>query len=180
MISCRRIYGTAFAVLFQSGGRTMDIAIVTGASSGLGSEFARRLDEEGLDEIWVSARRRERLESLAAHLKTSARIVDGDVTDVTFIDRLRSMLKKGIYVTAICPYWVKDTEFVSTAKKYTDGFIKRLPFANHKTYVVSKALNDMKHGRSVSTPGLMATIDRYGSAVLPTGLIMRLSRLLMG
>ena len=76
----------------------MDIAIVTGASSGLGSEFARRLDEEGLDEIWVSARRRERLESLAAHLKTSARIVDGDVTDVTFIDRLRSMLKKGISV----------------------------------------------------------------------------------
>ena len=35
----------------------MDIAIVTGASSGLGNEFAKRLDEEGLDEIWVSARR---------------------------------------------------------------------------------------------------------------------------
>ena len=76
----------------------MDIAIVTGASSGLGNEFAKRLDEEGLDEIWVSARRRDRLEALAANLKSPVKIVDGDLTDVTFIDRLRFMLNKDISV----------------------------------------------------------------------------------
>ena len=41
----------------------MKIAIVTGASSGMGRDFARYLDSFlGLDEIWVVARRRERLE----------------------------------------------------------------------------------------------------------------------
>ena len=44
----------------------MKIAVVTGASSGLGREFVRQLAllEKQLDEIWVIARRRERLEAL--------------------------------------------------------------------------------------------------------------------
>ena len=33
------------------------IAIVTGASSGLGREYAKLLDKEGMDEIWLIARR---------------------------------------------------------------------------------------------------------------------------
>ena len=40
----------------------MKIAIVTGASSGLGSEFVRQIrKQEKLDEIWVVARRKDRL-----------------------------------------------------------------------------------------------------------------------
>ena len=41
------------------------IAVITGASSGMGREFARRIEEKyrsELDEIWLIARRRERLE----------------------------------------------------------------------------------------------------------------------
>ena len=36
----------------------MDIAIVTGASSGLGEKYAKLLDGEGLDELWLIARHR--------------------------------------------------------------------------------------------------------------------------
>ena len=41
----------------------MKIAIVTGASSGMGREFVKQISRlyTGLDEIWVIARRRERL-----------------------------------------------------------------------------------------------------------------------
>ena len=40
----------------------MKIAVITGASSGMGLEFAKAVDaEEELDEIWLIARRRERL-----------------------------------------------------------------------------------------------------------------------
>ena len=48
----------------------MRIAVITGASSGMGREFVYALDrDEVFDEIWVIARRRERLEELAASLR---------------------------------------------------------------------------------------------------------------
>lgn len=45
----------------------MKIAIVSGASSGLGTEFLRSLvkDREDIEKIWVIARRADRLEKLA-------------------------------------------------------------------------------------------------------------------
>jgi len=58
----------------------LKIAVVTGASSGMGREFARAVDrEEKLDEIWLIARRRERLETLAGELRTAARILPLDL-----------------------------------------------------------------------------------------------------
>ena len=45
----------------------MKIAVITGASSGMGREFVYALDkEERFDEIWVIARREHRLEELKA------------------------------------------------------------------------------------------------------------------
>ena len=44
----------------------MEIAVITGASSGMGRDFVTAIDKEfPLDEIWVIARRKERLEELA-------------------------------------------------------------------------------------------------------------------
>ena len=47
--------------------RTKRIALITGASSGLGAEFARQIDqsEERIDEIWLLARREDRLREVA-------------------------------------------------------------------------------------------------------------------
>ena len=43
----------------------MKIAVITGASSGIGREFVYAIDrEEQLDELWVIARRKDRLEEL--------------------------------------------------------------------------------------------------------------------
>ncbi len=60
----------------------MRIAVITGASSGMGKEFVRRIAQtENLDEIWVIARRLERLEALGEEIKeTKIRPISLDLT----------------------------------------------------------------------------------------------------
>ena len=73
----------------------MNIAIVTGASSGLGRSFIRQLDRQGgLDEIWGVARRRERMEELAAQLSTPMRPLALDLTKTESVETLRALLRE--------------------------------------------------------------------------------------
>ena len=58
------------------------IAVVTGASSGMGREFLLQLDRrEKLDEIWAVARREDKLLELRAGLRAALRPVVLDLTD---------------------------------------------------------------------------------------------------
>ena len=71
----------------------MRIALITGASSGLGREYARWASEHGgYDQIWAVARRRERLEKLASELSTPVRLVPLDLTEKSSITQLKGLL----------------------------------------------------------------------------------------
>ncbi|HBT79883.1 MAG TPA: short-chain dehydrogenase [Selenomonas sp.] len=253
----------------------MNIAIITGASSGLGRAYARLLDAEYLDEIWLIARREERLQELAQELRTSCRIFACDLTqpgvpailqaslgerpdtevrwlinaagfgrlgyttEIPLAEQLAmidlnvkapvaltqlaipfmsagshimeivscsafqpipglnvyaatkafllrysralgaELAPQGIIVTAVCPYWIRDTEFIGTAKK-TKGSkeIKSFPFSSTVHSVAVHALYDSEHGFAVSTPGIMCTVHRFFSKILPDTVIMGIWELL--
>lgn len=57
------------------------IAIVTGASSGIGKEFFLSLEGKGpFDEIWVIARSKDKLEALQAETQTPVRVFPADLS----------------------------------------------------------------------------------------------------
>lgn len=71
----------------------MKIAIVTGASSGMGREFVYAIDREGaMEEIWVIARREERLKELQSACKTPIRVFAWDLSDPACYERYESLL----------------------------------------------------------------------------------------
>lgn len=74
----------------------MKIAIITGASSGMGREFVKLIDRKlmCIDEVWVIARRKERLEQLKKKVEIPLVLMEMDLTDKGQRLRLREILKE--------------------------------------------------------------------------------------
>jgi short-subunit dehydrogenase len=75
----------------------MNIAIITGASSGIGVEFALQLDNVltySVDEIWLIARRKEAMLEVAQYMEHTTRVLDMDVTKEADIKHLEKLLKE--------------------------------------------------------------------------------------
>lgn len=253
---------------------TKQIAIITGASSGLGAGYARQLDEEGLSEIWLIARREDKLVSLADSLGTACRCLSLDLTDkedledlgrnlsaegskvqISYLinaagfgciglsrecprEKLQQMVDLncraavaltemcvpymasgshilqivscsafhpipnlavyaaskafllsysrslsvelkdlGIMVTAVCPFWIKDTEFVAKARE-TDkrGAYFDMPGATTVDRVVQKSLLAARRGKVVCTPDPVSSLHRIVASLLPHGLLARICK----
>ena len=72
----------------------MNIAVVTGASSGMGREFVKAVDRAyALDELWVIARRKERLEALAQECRTKVRALPLDLSLPESLNAYRALLE---------------------------------------------------------------------------------------
>lgn len=74
----------------------MKIAVITGASSGIGREFTRQITKlyKSLDEIWVIARRSERLKELEKELSVPVRIFDSDLKRDYVYEKLEKILER--------------------------------------------------------------------------------------
>ncbi len=70
-----------------------NIAVITGASSGMGREFVLAIDKEyDLDEIWVVARRKDRLEALQNECRTKVRPLALDLAEQESYEAYRDLL----------------------------------------------------------------------------------------
>ncbi len=72
----------------------MKIAIVTGASSGIGRQLALRAAKESIDELWVVARREDRLKELQALIPIPVRPFALDLERRESVECLERALKK--------------------------------------------------------------------------------------
>lgn len=73
----------------------MEIALISGASSGIGEEFAKQLAREwGVRAFWFVARRADRMESLRTHLGVPAKILCADLCTQEGIDTVCRALEQ--------------------------------------------------------------------------------------
>lgn len=72
----------------------MKIAVITGASSGIGRAFCHKLDNEGLDEIWAIATTEQKLATLQGECKTKIVTFALDLTNPESFEIYKTKLKE--------------------------------------------------------------------------------------
>jgi short-subunit dehydrogenase len=83
------------------------------------------------------------------------------------------LFSRKIKVTAVCPYWIRDTEFISVAEKEgIQSKIRHYPLSSKVHSVAVHSLMDSRLGLPVSTPGIVCTIHRVVAKVIPSELMM--------
>ena len=88
------------------------------------------------------------------------------------------LFSRGIKVTAVCPYWIRDTEFIPEASKEKHGGIRHFPLSSKVSSVASHSLRASRIGLPVSTPGIVCTLHRIAAKFIPSELMMGIWALL--
>ncbi len=107
----------------------MKIAIITGASSGMGREFALQMDLifSNIDEFWLVARREKELEELAGALLHPCRVFALDLTKMGQVERLEYSIKlEGAKVCVLvnCAGYGIMGPFAEASQRDTIGMIQ--------------------------------------------------------
>ena len=92
------------------------------------------------------------------------------------------LLPKGIAVTAVCPYWIKDTEFIGMAQNDgEDGRaagVRSFPLSTTAAKVVKRAMAASGAGFAVCTPDIVSFFHRIFAKILPRTVMLYIWELL--
>lgn len=148
----------------------MNIAIITGASSGMGREIAKQIDKiytTGITEIWLIARRTDRLESLKAELDHNARILPLDLNDEKDrqeLDLSLTLLNPNVKMLVNASGYGIMGDFLHGKRKEQIGMIRLN--AEALTYVTATVLKYMNKGaRIINFASAAAFLPQAGFSV---------------
>ena len=118
----------------------MSVAIITGASSGIGAEFAKNIKERGVDELWLVARRADRLHALGEELGVKYRVIVADLTSDEGIEAVKLELenvkpsvKYLVNAAGFGDFGAYDELGESAAARMIDLNVKALVLITHAT-----------------------------------------------
>jgi shikimate 5-dehydrogenase len=70
------------------------VAVITGASTGIGLAAAKRFIREGMDRVFITGRRKDALQAAVAEIGEKATGIPGDVANLTDLDRLYEAVRR--------------------------------------------------------------------------------------
>ena len=117
----------------------MNIVVITGASSGMGREFAMQLDLglHSVDEFWLIARRGNRLKEIASGMQHTVKILPLDLTneaDMTVLTESLAEEKPVVRMLINCAGYGMMGDFTAVPIKEQPGFSV---YAATKSFVLS-------------------------------------------
>lgn len=138
------------------------VAVVTGASTGMGLATAKRFVQEGVDHVFITGRRKDALDAAVAEIGKNVTAVQGDVASPSDLDRLYDAVKKHnrkidiIFANAglakLAPFGTVDEKFFDL---HFNANVKGLFFS------VQNALPLMNDGGSIILNGSIAAIKGF-------------------
>lgn len=70
------------------------VAVITGGSTGMGLATAKRFVEEGMDQVFITGRRKDALDTAVSEIGKNVTAVQGDVANLADLDRLYDAVRK--------------------------------------------------------------------------------------
>ena len=138
------------------------VAVVTGASAGMGLATAKRFVQEGMDHVFITGRNKDALDRAAAEIGRNVTAVQGDVANLSDLDRLYETVKKqnrnidvvfaNAGISLLAPFSAVDEKFFDL---HFDANVKGLFFT------VQKALPLLSDGAAIILNGSIATIKGF-------------------
>lgn len=133
----------------------MKIAVITGASSGMGQEFIKQLDKKclGLDEFWLIARRVDPMKELEGKIKTKLKFFPIDLATGDYSSLTDALCKEKPQVRILvnCAGYGKTGPFMQIEEEDNVGMVqlncmaltkvtyKVLPYITKNSYIINFA-----------------------------------------
>ena len=137
---------------------TGKVALVTGANSGIGLAIAKRFSAEGA-RVFMTGRRQEALDKAVAEVGGDARGIQGDVSNLSDLDRLYATIRDEAGVIDVLVANAGGGEFAALGDITEEHFDKTFAINVKGTlFTVQKALPLLKDGASIVLTGSTAAV----------------------